>query len=248
MKKDKRGGVRPKAARSLSNRPERAVKASALRSHTGPLSTKARLPVQDSAGIIEEVALDLFAQRSYSAVTIKDISAATGLNAGLIYYYFENKEELFRATVELAVSRALEQFKAIRETASSPEEIISGWLETHVREIYLIRKFVKIIIDYASTGTRSSRIDSSIEGFYRSERKVLIAAVNEGIESGVFQPVEPEQIAVFISTFLDGAMVRSIVFPDFDPVSAIRDLRDLVVSHLQFEAKKKRPRARWPHP
>jgi hypothetical protein len=43
-------------------------------------------------------------------------------------------------------------------------------------------------------------------------------------------------------------MVRSIVFPDFDPVSAIRDLRDLVVSHLQFEAKKKRPRARWPHP
>ena len=44
---------------------------------------------------LTEAALDLFAERGFAAVTIKDITAEIGVNPALIYYYFDGKEDLF---------------------------------------------------------------------------------------------------------------------------------------------------------
>ncbi len=70
--------------------------------------------LEDARTTICEVALDLFAARNFSSVTIKDISDASGLNTALIYYYFGSKEELFRAVVGLAVERAFARFRLSR--------------------------------------------------------------------------------------------------------------------------------------
>jgi hypothetical protein len=40
-------------------------------------------------------------------------------------------------------------------------------------------------------------------------------------------------MAVFISTFLDGALFRNIMFPEFDYRAAIRYMRDVVLDHLR---------------
>ncbi|MFZ1071180.1 MAG: helix-turn-helix domain-containing protein, partial [Methyloceanibacter sp.] len=42
--------------------------------------------------------LDLFAERNFASVTIKDIAKALNVNTALIYYYFDSKTDLFRAT------------------------------------------------------------------------------------------------------------------------------------------------------
>ena len=49
------------------------------------------------------IAFDLFSERHVASVTIKDIARETGVNTALIYYYFENKEDLFGAVIELIV-------------------------------------------------------------------------------------------------------------------------------------------------
>ena len=51
-------------------------------------------------------ALDLFAERNFASVTIKDIARALRVNTALIYYYFDSKTDLFRATIEHAVAGA----------------------------------------------------------------------------------------------------------------------------------------------
>ena len=46
-------------------------------------------------------ALRAFAERGYSQASNKDIAKAAGIkSAGLIYHYFENKEDLLRAVIE----------------------------------------------------------------------------------------------------------------------------------------------------
>ena len=46
-------------------------------------------------------ALRAFAERGYSQASNKDIAVAAGIkSAGLIYHYFENKEDLLRAVIE----------------------------------------------------------------------------------------------------------------------------------------------------
>jgi TetR/AcrR family transcriptional regulator, upper aerobic nicotinate degradation pathway regulator len=188
----------------------------------------------DRAEALVVAAFALFAERNFASVTIKDIAAAIGVNTALIYYYFGNKEELFRATIEHAVDRAFRQFRAHREALTTPPEIIAGWLENHVRLGDLIRKLVKISLDYASNGRRLASIDRSIRRFYDDEAAAVSDAILGGIEQGLFRPVDPSKLTAFISTHLDGIMVRSAIFPDVDLAAAVADLQALVWAQLDY--------------
>ena len=53
----------------------------------------------DSRTSILDAAERLFAQRGYAATTIKQIGAEAGVNAALMYYYFADKETLYRETL-----------------------------------------------------------------------------------------------------------------------------------------------------
>jgi AcrR family transcriptional regulator len=178
-------------------------------------------------------ALNLFAEQNYSTVTIKDIARATGFNPSLIYYYFGSKEELFLKAVELTVGVAFDKFDRIRDHANSPEEVISSWIEIHIMEFSLLQKLAKVSLDYASTHKGNDRIDKAIRQFYDKESLVLGQAIREGVESGIFRPTKPKQMAVFISTFLDGALFRNMMFPEFNYRMAIRNMRAIVLDRLR---------------
>lgn len=47
-----------------------------------------------------EAALEVFARKGVRATTVKDLAAAAGVAEGLLYHYFESKEDLFRAALE----------------------------------------------------------------------------------------------------------------------------------------------------
>jgi AcrR family transcriptional regulator len=186
----------------------------------------------DMAKTLQAAALDLFASQNYSTVTIKDISEASGVNPSLIYYYFGSKEELFLEAVESTVAEAFLKFETIREQATEPEEIIGRWIETHIVQFKLMQRLAKISLDYANTHNRTARIDKAIRKFYDKEAVVLRRAIRAGIKKGIFRPVDANETSTFISTFLDGALFRQVMFPAFDHKAAIANMRAMVLSHL----------------
>ena len=72
-------------------------------------------------------ALELFARHDYSSVTIKDIARSLGVNTALIYYYFDSKEDLFRATLEYFILKALETFRGLERANEDPVKMLSAW-------------------------------------------------------------------------------------------------------------------------
>ncbi len=44
---------------------------------------------------ILEVSLELFSQRGYSAVSIRDICKCVGIKESSVYYHFESKQNIF---------------------------------------------------------------------------------------------------------------------------------------------------------
>lgn len=230
-----------RAAVRTKTRPVRAAKRKAAPARKPKTSrpslsrkTRASLAQAEDVSRADELLIasfDLFAQRNFASVTIKDIGAAIGVNTALIYYYFGNKEDLFRSAIEMAVDRAFSQFRQLRETrATSPDEVLDSWLENHVVLYELISKLVKVSLDYASSGRRLPSIDRSIRKFYDEEAIAVSQALREGAAKGIFRKVDALEFARFISTYLDGVMVRSVIFPDFKPRDAVDSLQ-LVVRH-----------------
>jgi hypothetical protein len=68
-----------------------------------------------------------------------------------------------------------------------------------------------------------------------TERSVLTSAIEDGIKNGSCDVVEADQIAALISTFLDGIMVRSIIFPDLDATREIGRFNVMIHMHLNWK-------------
>lgn len=189
------------------------------------------------------VALDLFAERNFAAVTIKDIANARNINTALIYYYFDSKEDLFRAAIEYAVDQAFKNFRKLQARYENPADIIDDWLNNHVQLYAPIHKFVKISLDYSGSKTSIPVIDRQIRQFYDEEKRILSGCIRQGIQEGRFQPVDPDALALFISTYLDGVMVRLVILDDFDLTQAVELLRGEVWAQLGYTGAPKRPAA-----
>lgn len=179
----------------------------------------------DAENHILLISLDLFSERGFASVTIKDLAKASGLAPALIYYYFGSKEELYRRAVALAVDRAFGEFRTVVHNLERPRDIIYGWIDNHIRVFETIAKLFAIAIDYSKVAKRNKRIDEAVRRFYDEEREVLCGALTAGIESGEFREVDIWETATFISTYLDGVFVRAIILADFDPIAAIGELR-----------------------
>ena len=189
--------------------------------------------------------LDLFAERNFASVTIKDIAKALGVNPALIYYYFDSKTDLFRATIERAVARAFENVRALEDRSADPATIIAAWLTNHVNKSDDIHRFVKIALDFRSSHNGDPAIAKAIEAFYVEERRLLSKVIRDGVRQGLFRPVHPARLAQFISTYLDGCMVRSVILSDFDLKGAVGDLHRRVLDMLGYSSKKQlKPRPR----
>lgn len=193
-------------------------------------------------------ALELFAKEDFSAVTIKDIANSIGVNTALIYYYFDDKADLFRASLEHSVEQALANYRRLRERHSDPVDLISDWFDNNIELANPIRQLVKIMLDHSTSRTGNRVVDSVIKQFYDEECSILSSAIRHGMEQGVFRRVDPEKAAHMASTYLDGIMVRSLIHRDFDIPAAMNDLKALFWEHLGYTQQDAHDPANLPAP
>jgi len=76
-----------------------------------------------------EAAIELFAERGYAAVTVRDLARATGLTTGSIYGNFANKAILLVEAIESRLAHDLEHLPDTLIETGSPAELIEFHLE-----------------------------------------------------------------------------------------------------------------------
>jgi len=181
---------------------------------------------------LKKVALNLFAEQGYGQVTIKDIGIAANVNTAMIYYYFSDKESLCRAAIEDAAEQVFCVFRQAIDKVEGPQKKIEAWLQTHVEWMEIIRKMVRVSIDLKTMSPDTNSEGSPIDIFYDLEKKTLAEFLTTGIEDGTFREVDVDEIRRIVSTFLDGAMIRTLIRPNFDLASTIATFMDVLLVYL----------------
>ncbi len=121
-------------------------------------------------------AIDLFWHRGYSAASMQQVVQATGLKPGSIYLAFENKEGLFRESLERYAGKTLARVKEVLEGAPSFGEGICQILESNIKQScdndYCSCFLVKTQLELASEGNELHQLASDklneIEALFRS--------------------------------------------------------------------------------
>lgn len=217
-------------------RPMKATKKKRYRSTVKSARRSRPGPLPERANELMAAALKLFSEQDFSAVTIKDIGQSVGVNTALIYYYFDDKADLFRASLQFSVDEALSNYRRLRERHSDPVDLITDWLENHIELVTPIRQLVKIMLDYSTSLSRKRMVDEAIKHFYDEECRILSEAVQRGIELKVFKSsVDPQRAAHIASTYLDGIMVRSLIHKELDIRASVLELKSLLWDHLGYQ-------------
>src|ERR1700710_902241 len=156
---------------------------------------------------ILNVSLQLFAERHYATVSVRDIAEACGINVGLIYYYYENKDELLRRALGHAMAELHSGYKLGGEL--NPAQELTSWLRMHVPIAPMLIRMVKIMADYAASNIRDAPTDQLIMNFYAREQDFLESCLRREIAQGVFRPVNVKAAARAFSLQLDGIFYAS---------------------------------------
>ncbi len=185
---------------------------------------------------LARIALDLFAEHHFASVTIKDIGLAAKVNSAMIYYYYKDKGDLFRAAIESAIDEAFLLFDrhCNHDNHANAADALGAWFDIHVQLYKPLRNVVKISLDCKGFVGNMPRAKEPIQRFYRHENEILQKFVREGIEQGIFEHRDPSTVATMISTILDGVLARSFFLRDFDMLKTVEEFKKAVWLYLGY--------------
>lgn len=145
---------------------------------------------------ILDAAENLFAAAGYSGARTQQIAEAAGVTKAMIHYYFDTKEKLFRAVLDRIL---FELIKLVQEVTSSDAPRVER-LETFIRGFfdYVARHPNFSRLSFFVAGGKSRYFDNIVTDFFRPMFLRSVEFIEEGVEEGVFRPVQTQQFLLSI--------------------------------------------------
>jgi TetR/AcrR family transcriptional regulator len=186
--------------------------------------THARKNPELSRRAILDAAAAEFANQGLAGARIDAIAAAAGVNKALLYYYFQDKENLYGAALEHTFRGLLEELVRILDTDRQVGYKILAYALTHFNYVAAhphYRRLVQHEMMRAGAG-QTHHFEKLVHTFFRPLLQRLTEVLEAGIAKGEFQRIEPFQfvnsmIAVVVFYFTSVPVTRAV--GGFDPLS-----------------------------
>ena len=196
----------------------------------------------DYRAIICAAGQALFAERGFAGTTIRQIAKQAGVNSGLLYHYYSNKETLYLSLLETSVSEIVVQVENIAASLDTPEEkirqIVRAFLahyQAHPQSFHLIRRAVD---------EHSPAAQALAQNWLSRCFTAIDAITTEGVQHGLFRPLPPPLLSFAIEGLLEHAVHIHKLIEDMSPgltgASLLDELANLILTLLQADTPKRR--------
>lgn len=157
-------------------------------------------------------ALELFARKGYSDTKIGDIAKAANMSVGLMFHYFESKEQLYEALVRMGAQGTNVPLDMDFE---NPLDYFSGFLKTlfqYAKE----QPWVFYMFVLMSQARRSDGIPPHIKEIAMSVNQVEQSAeiIAAGQQYGYFREGDPYSLSFAFWSSVQGIMEQLAVSPE----------------------------------
>jgi TetR/AcrR family transcriptional regulator len=137
---------------------------------------------------ILEAALSEFSANGLAGARTEQIAVAAGVNKALLYYYFESKEKLYAATLEMVSARVRDRSMAVFLRNASPGERLLRAALDHFDRILTQREFQSLMQQ------EMMRLQKGEEGFLPLLAKRVFSPLQAMYQSMVREGVESDEL------------------------------------------------------
>lgn len=140
----------------------------------------------------------LFAEQGYAGTSVRQIVEASGVTKPTLYYWFGNKEGLFRQLVDLHLTSWITR---LTEQIQAPEPAVDR-IRTYVRSAVAEAMEKPDVVRFLARAFHPSGSDEPIvdaDQFLIQEAALLTGLAQEGIASGELRPhLDPTSVALVL--------------------------------------------------
>jgi TetR/AcrR family transcriptional regulator len=238
-------------------------------SHSPKLGSRGK--PEETRREILDAAIQEFAFEGVAGARTDSIAKAAGVNKALLYYYFGDKEDLYKAALEAVFSGLVSELHVVLQGPLPPGEKILHYALSHFDYIATHREYGQLVqyeMMRAQTG-RSEHMKQMVQRFFKPLLVEVSKVLLDGASRGLFRKLDPVQFAVsltginvfyFISAPIQSVMEGADPFsPErlqqrrasaadmlastlFTDVEHGRELANKVLSGWQFVPVKRAPR------
>lgn len=162
--------------------------------------------------IIIANALELFVKKGYSETKIGDIAKASNMSVGLMFHYFESKEQLYAELVKMGVEGANAPGDM---NFQNPLDYFKGFLD-ELFQYVLNRQWVLYMFVLMSQARRSDGVPKHIRELACSVNQIEQSAeiIEAGQKYGYFREGNPMALAFAFWSSVQGVMEQLAVSPE----------------------------------
>jgi len=185
---------------------------------------------QDTRQAILQAATRLFAQKGITGVSVKEIAQAAGANPALLFYYFQNKQQLYSSLIQEAgvfVSQGFEKLlKEKKDPLKKLTQALDFFLDTLQNHPDLVRMAVREMYGFGELNPEQ------LLEMQRLAVSPFEEIIRQGIQQGVFRAVDPKIAAISILNLAHFFTGRHLILESMPRKAAARNILDIVVTGI----------------
>jgi TetR/AcrR family transcriptional regulator len=161
------------------------------------MTEEKKLATRDKILIAAE---SIFLEKGKNGTSMQMIAAEAGVNKAMLFYYFSNKDLLYKAVLKSKFSQMLESIASVLDSFEEPQFKLDDFIETYfrffkenpeiprmiIREILAREKDAKELITEIKNGAPISMPDA------------IVDYIETGKNEGVFRDVDAKQTLISI--------------------------------------------------
>lgn len=162
----------------------------------------------DTKERILRISLELFAQKGFDGVSVRDIAKEVGVRESALYKHYKNKQDILDSIIVIMRERIAEAYKENQVPEAVTEEVSKGYEELSTEEIYnmswklfelytkdpMVSNYRKLLMREQFTNERAAKQynESYITGVIQRQGQTF----EKLVLGGLFKEENPETIAL----------------------------------------------------
>lgn len=181
---------------------------------------------------IVDAAWELFAERGYHATTMREVAARLGMTTGVVYTYFEGKDEIIDALAERSRGHSammLERLSIEGSARAAIRRLFDMLAESWVTEKGQLG--VRANLALMAEAARNERIRAAATELYAGTRKLFTTLAERGAAKGEFGGnADPEALGAFFSALFLGLQMEQALMDHADVKGHLAAVSSVILS------------------
>lgn len=182
---------------------------------------------------IVQATVECITKHGYHNFSMQDVARKAGVSKGIIHYYFLNKDDLMMSVLDKVASDIELILQEEMQTEQDPLRKLEIFIEVSMDVVRNTREYYQVNMDFWTQINQKEAVRVVISNHYKKFRKTCQKILQEGIEQGVFQSIDPHEYASFILALIDGISLQWLFDPTvFDYENICKKANQLIMAGL----------------